>query len=130
MAKSAMLMIGKVCKNSCFSFLNFLVFQEGFYIVTNLKLFVVKNTHLNLLVCFNLCFFILRSSERFDSHVILPSFLSSSAIAPLIICFDLKFKNMFSKIKTSHSYNCISVFIILLQIFFQFNFLSAFCNLI
>ena len=114
MAKSAMLMIGKVCKNSCFSFLNVLVFQEG----------------LNLLVCFNFCFYILGSSERFDSHVSLPSFLSICTIAPLIICFDLKFKTMFSKITTSLSYNCISVFIILLQIFFLFNFLSVFCNLI
>ena len=59
MAKSAMLMIGKVCKNSYFSFLNILVFQEGFYIVTNLKLLVVENTHLSLLVCYNFCFFML-----------------------------------------------------------------------
>ena len=112
MAKSAMLMIGKVCKNSYFSFLNVLVFQEG----------------LNLLVYINFCFYILASSERFDSHVSLPSFLSICAIAPLI-CFDLKFNTMFSKITTSLSYNCISVFILLL-IFFLFNFLSAFCNLI
>ena len=114
MAKSAMLMIGKVCKNSYFSFLNVLVFQEG----------------LNLLVFFNFCFYILGFSESLDSHVSLPSFLSICAIAPLIICFDLKFKTMFSKITTSLSYNCISVFIILLQIFFLFNFLSVFCNLI
>ena len=113
MAKSAMLMIGKVCKNSYFSFLNILVFQEG----------------LNLLVFFNFCFYILGFSESLDSHVSLRSFLSICAIAPLIICFDLKFKTMFSKITTSLSYNCISVFIILLQIFF-FNLLSAFCNLI
>ena len=114
MAKSAMLMIGKVCKNSYFSFLNVLVFQEG----------------LNLLVFFNFCFYILGFSESLDSHVSLRSFLSICAIAPLIICFDLKFKTMFSKITTSLSYNCISVFIILLQIFFLFNFLSVFCNLI
>ena len=114
MAKSAMLMIGKVCKNSYFSFLNVLVFQEG----------------LNLLVFFNFCFYIMGFSESLDSHVSLRSFLSICAIAPLIICFDLKFKTMFSKITTSLSYNCISVFIILLQIFFLFNFLSVFCNLI
>ena len=109
-----MLMIGKVCKNSYFSFLNILVFQEG----------------LNLLVCFNFCFYILGSSERFDSHASLPSFLSICAIAPLIRCHDLKFKIMFSKITTSFSDNCISVFIILLQISFLSNFLSIFCNLI
>ena len=115
MAKSAMSMIGKVCKNSCFSFLNVLVFQEG----------------LNLLVCFNFCFYILGSSERFDSHVSLRSFLSICAITHLlIICFDLKFKTMFSTITTSLSYNCISVFVILLQIFFLFNFLPVSCNLI
>ena len=113
MAKSAMYMIGKVCKNSYFSFLNILVFQEG----------------LNLLVYFNFCFYILGSSERFDLHVSLPSFLSICAIASLIICFGLKFKTMFSKITTSLSCNCISVFIILLQIFLLFNFLLVFCNL-
>ena len=94
MAKSAMLMIGKVCKNSHFLFLNVLLFPEG----------------LNLLGFFNFCFYILGSSERFDSHESLPSFLSICAIAPFIICFDLKFKTMFSKITTSLSYNCISVF--------------------
>ena len=114
MAKSAILMIGKVCKNSHFSFLNVLLFQED----------------LNLLVLFNFCFDILGSSESFDSHESLPSFLSICAIAPLIICFDLKFKTMFSKITASLSYNCISVFMILLQIFFLFNFLLVFFNLI
>ena len=114
MAKSAMLMIGKVCKNSYFSFLNVLIFQKG----------------LNLLGFFNFCFYILVFSEGLDSHVSLLSFLSIYAIAPLIIYFDLKFKIMFSKTTISFSYNCISVFIILLQIFFLFNFLSLFCNLI
>ena len=110
MAKSAMLMIGKVCKNPYFSFLNVLLFQEG----------------LNLLfVFFIFCFYILGSSERFDSHVSLPSFLSICAIAPSIICFDLKFKNMFSKITTFLSYNCVSVFIILLEIFFFVQFLVS-----
>ena len=113
MAKSAMLMIGKVCKNSHFSFLIVLLFQED----------------LNLLVLFNFCFDILGSSESFDSHESLPSFLSICTIAPLIMCFDLKFKTMFSKITTSLSYNYISV-LILLQIFFLFNFLSVFFNLI
>ena len=117
MAKSAMLMNKKVCKISHFSFLNVLLFQEGF----NLLFFCFF---------FNFCFYILGSSERFDSHKILPSFVPICAIAPLMICFDLKFKTMFSKITTSLSYNCISVFIIILQIFFLFNFFSAFCNLI
>ena len=58
MAKSVMLMIGKICKNSYVSFLNVLHFQEG----------------LNLLF-FNFQFYILGSSQRFDSHVSLPSFL-------------------------------------------------------
>ena len=98
-------MIRKDCKISYFSFLSVLVFQEGFYIVTNLKLRVVENTHLNLLVCFNFCFFILRSSQGFESHASLRSFLSIFAIAPLIICFDLKFKTMCSKITTSLSYD-------------------------
>ena len=60
-AKSAMLMIGKDCKNSYFSFLNVLVFQEGFYksqiacskkYTSKSPVFVfvfVRNTHLNLL---------------------------------------------------------------------------------
>ena len=82
---------------------------------------------LNLLVCFNFCY-ILGSSERFDSHVSLPSFLSICDNAPLAICFDLRFRTMFRKITTSLSYNCISVFTILLQIFFLFNFLSVFCK--
>ena len=107
-------MIGKVCKNPHFSFSNFLVFQEG----------------LNLLVCFNFCFDILESSERFDLFISLTSFFLICAIAPLIICFDLKFKTVFSKITTSLSYSCVSVFIILPQIFFLFSFLSVFCNLI
>ena len=98
-------MTRKDCKISYFSFLNVLVFQEGFYIVTNLKLCVVENTHLNLLVCFNFYFFILRSSLGFDSHVSLPSFLSIFTIAPLIICFELNFKIMYSKITTSLSYD-------------------------
>ena len=76
-----MLMIGKVCKISHFLFLNVLLFQEGL----NLLLFF-----------FNFCFYILGSSERFDSHESLPSFVSICTIAPLIICFDLKFKTMFS----------------------------------
>ena len=113
MAKSAMSMIGKVCKNPYFSFLNFLVFQQG----------------LSLLGFF--CFYIFGSSERFGSDVGLPSFLSIGAIAPLLICFVLNFKTVFSKIATFLSYNCIYVsFIILQQIFVLFNFLLVFCNLI
>ena len=72
--------------------MNVLVLQEGFYIVTNPKWLVVQKTDLNLLVCFNFCFIVLGSSERFDSHVSLPSFLSICGITLLIICFDLKFK--------------------------------------
>ena len=83
MAKSVM--IGKVCKNSYFSFSN--VLRRGF----------------QSFAFFNFCFYILGSSERFDSYVSLPSFLSICAIASLIICFDLKFKTMFSKITTSVS---------------------------
>ena len=111
MVKSAILMIEKVCKNSCFLFLNnVLLFQEG----------------LDLLFFFNFCFYILGSFERFDRHVSLPTFLSICANAPLIICFGLKFKTMFSKITTSYSYNCISVFIILLQIFCS---ISSICSI-
>ena len=107
MAKSDMLIIGKDCKNSYFSFLITLVFQEGF----------------------NFCVFILGSSGEFDSHVSLPGFPSVCIIAPSIICFDLKFKTTFTKITTSLSCNYIPVFIILLQIFFLFNFLPLFCHL-
>ena len=66
------LMTGKDCENSYLSFLNF-------------KLFVVENTHLRPLVCFNFCFFMLGSSEGFDSQVFLPYFLSICAIKPLIL---------------------------------------------
>ena len=114
MAKSAMFMIKKVCENYYFIYLNVLVFQES----------------LNLLICFKFYFYVVGSSERFDSHVSLTSFISICAIAPLIICFDLKLKTRFGKITTSISYNCISVFIILLQIIFLFIFLSGFYNLI
>ena len=72
--------IGKVCVNPYFLFLKVLVFQERFYIVTNFKLF--------LLLWFNFSFFMLGSSEEFDSHVTAPCFFSICAIAPLIICFD------------------------------------------
>ena len=49
-------MIGKDRENPYFSFLKVSVFQEGFYIVTNLKLLLVENTHLSLLICFNFFF--------------------------------------------------------------------------
>ena len=111
-AKSAELMTGKHCENPYFSFLNVSVFC----IVANLKLLVVENTHLSLLVCFN--FLMFGPSKGFDSHESLPCFLSICTIAPLRICFDLKFQNMFSKIIISFSYNNISYFIILLQIHF------------
>ena len=121
-------MIGKDCENPYFSFLIVSVFQEGLYIVTNLRLLVVEKTHLSLLACFNFCFLCWDLLK--DSHVSLPYFLSICAIASLIKCFDLKFRNMFSKITTSLWYNSISVFIMVLQIYFLFNFLSVFCNLI
>ena len=92
-------MIGKDCENPYFSFLIVSVFQEGLYIVTNLKLLVVEKTHLSLLACFNFCFLCWDLLK--DSHVSLPYFLSICAIASLIKCFDLKFRNMFSKITTS-----------------------------
>ena len=59
MTKCAMLMIQKVCKNSYFTLLNVLLFQEG----------------LNLLLLFNFCFYISGSSERFNLHLSLPTIL-------------------------------------------------------
>ena len=70
----------------------------------------------------------LRFSEGFISQVSVPCFLSTCAIAPLIICFDLKSKDMFSKSAASLLYHSISVVII--ANVFLFNFLSVYCNLI
>ena len=64
----------------------------------NFRVFRVKF----FLFCFNL-FFIFYSyfPERFDSHVSLFCFFSISGIAPLITCFDLRFKNIFRKFTTA-----------------------------
>ena len=83
-----------------------------------------------VLFWFNFCFvfFMLGISGEIDSSKNLPCFFSICAIAPLIICFDLSSRKMFSKIKISLLYY-ISVFIILLQISLLFNFLSVLHNL-
>ena len=52
----------------------------------------------------------LGSSEGFDLHVRLPCFLPFYVISPLIIRFDLKFRNMFRRITTSLLYYSILVF--------------------
>ena len=51
------LMTGNNFENLHFLFLNVLVSQEAFYIVTNLKLLVVENTHLSHLVYYNFLLF-------------------------------------------------------------------------
>ena len=56
-----------------------------------------------------------------DTNVSIPCFFSICAIAPLITYFDLRLKNMFSKITVSLLYYSISVFTILLQIFLLIN---------
>ena len=109
-----------------------LAFQEGFYIVTNLVLLVVKNIHLSFLLCsyaFNF-FFMLWFSDGVDSYISLPCFFSICAFTRLIIYFNLRFKNMFCKITSSVLYQSISVIKILLQIFLLLNFVSVCCNLI
>ena len=63
-----------------------------------------------VLFLFNFCFFMLEFSEGIDTHVSLPCFCSICAIAPLIIYFDLRLKNMFSKITISLLYYNISDF--------------------
>ena len=113
-----------------FLFLKVSIFQEGFFIVTNLILLVVENTYLILLLWFNFGFLMLGSSNGSDTHVILPCFFSICAIGHLIICFDLRFRIMFRKITISLLYHTISVFKILLQIFLLFNFLLVLRNLI
>ena len=69
-------------------------------------------------------------SEGIDAHVRLPCFFEICAIAPLIIYFHLKLKNMFSKITISLLYYSISVFKILLQIFLLIYSLLVLRNLI
>ena len=83
-----------------------------------------------VLFWFNFCLFMLVFSERIDSHVSLPCFFSIWAIAPLIIYFDLRLKNVFSKITISLFYYSIFVFKILRQIFLLINSLSVLRNLI
>ena len=82
-----------------------------YYTWKNIKISYKNNT-------FEILIFVFRSAEGFDSQVSLSCFISICAIAPLIICFDLKSENMFNKITTSLLYYSITVFIILLQIFF------------
>lgn len=76
-------------------------FKKVFILLQTLKLLLVENAHLILLLRFNLCFFMLGSPEGFDLHVRLPCFLPFYVISPLIIRFDLKFRNMFRRITTS-----------------------------
>ena len=83
-----------------------------------------------VLFLFNFCFFMLGLSERIDTHVILPCFFSICAVAPLIIYFDLRLKNMFSEITISLLYYRISIFKISLQIFLLIYSLLVLCNLI
>ena len=113
-------MTRKVFQNLYFFILN--VFQENLYFVTNLKLFLVEKTHLSLLLFFKffcMCVCVcVGPSVRFDSHVSVLCFLSICAAATLIICFDIRFKNMFSKITASLFYLSITVFKILLKYFF------------
>ena len=68
-------------------------------------------------------------SEGIYTHVNLPCFFSICAIAPLIIYFHLRLKNMFSKITIS-LLHYISVFKILLQLFLLINSLLVLRNLI
>ena len=92
----------------------------------------LKKTRLTreVLFWFNFCLFMLVFSERIDSHVSLPCFFSIWAIEPLIIYFDLRLKNVFSKITISLFYYSIFVFKILRQIFLLINSLSVLRNLI
>ena len=69
-------------------------------------------------------------SEGIYTHISLPCFFSIWAIAPLIINFYLRLKNMFSKIAISLLYYSISVFKILMQIFLLINSQLVLRNLI
>ena len=57
-------------------------------------------------------------------------FLLNLCYAPLIICFDLRFRNKFSKITIFLMCYIISVFKIFLQMYLMFTFLVVLCNLI
>ena len=74
--------------------------------------------------------FCLYYSKGFDSPLSLFCFFSISGTAPLITCFDLRFKNMFKKFITSLMYFSNSALQTLLQIFMLFHFLSVIRNLI
>ena len=80
-----------------------------------------ENTWLLLVFCDITCYFTLRQGVIHIRHM--QNFPKNFFRISFLIFFDLKFKTMFSKITTSLSYNCISVFIII-------KFLSVFCNLI
>ena len=71
-----------------------------------------------LIFVFVLFFFMLRFFERIYLHVGLPCLFSISDIAPLLISFHLRLKNMFSKITIFLLYYSITAFKILLQIFY------------
>ena len=83
-----------------------------------------------VLFLFNSYFFKLGFSEGINTHVSLPFFFSTCTIAPLIIYFDLRLQNMFSKITISLLYYSISIFKILLQIFLLINSLLVLRNYI
>ena len=83
-----------------------------------------------VLFMFNFWFFMLEFSEGIATHVSLPYFSLICATAPIIIYFDLRLKNMFSKITISLLYDSISVFKILLEMFLLINSLLALRNLI
>ena len=72
----------------------------------------------------------LEFSEGIDTHVSLLCFFSICPIAPLIIDFDLRLKNMCIKIAISPLYYSISVFKVLFQIFLLINSLLVLRNLI
>ena len=91
-----------------------------------------KQTHLTGEVLFwlNFCFFMLGFSGELDSHVSLTCFFLICVIATLTKCFDLRFRNKFSKITIFLMCYIISVFKIFLQIYLMFTFLAVLCNLI
>ena len=57
-------------------------------------------------------------------------FFSICALAPLIICFDLRFRNMFRKIIIYLLYHSVSVLKVLLQMSLLFSFLPVLRNLL
>ena len=124
---------GHSMERSCTRQMTLLIANLQFIIsnVFTTRVYVIqKKTSLarEILFCFNFCFFMLGFSKRIDSYVSLLCFFSISAIPPVVIYFDLRLKNMFSKITISLLYYSISVIKILLQIFLLINSLSLLCN--